>query len=232
MKKTINSRSRVRGCVLGLLLIVSGVGASHAAELDIRLRWQGTAVWCWAATIAMVTEYTKGFAIEDCQVLAEYDMRLGGWGLCCQGDPRCVRTGGTHEMAAIMGDIFHISGRHVVKPVTYAEIKRRIDDDKPMIAALRKPGSGHVVVISGYEAPNKVRILDPIYGKAWVSYDELTVSWSNGVWTETFLTDSSRGDGSCRVEAETVSVPGTCYNYYGQPYVCPMPVQRPRIVCE
>jgi len=210
MASTYNGRARRIVFTLSLLLslvlvLASSIAPALPAEaasferksLEVKFHQQNTVVWCWAATIAMVVEYLKDESLEDCQVLSKYDRALGGRGLCCEGAYECMRTGQSNEMASILGNLFDIHGRYDPRPLSFADVVRLIDDDKPIIAGLQKPSSGHVVVISGYDTSDRtVKVLDPMYGVHWVSYDRLIASWEMGVWSLSFqfTTDRVGGD--------------------------------------
>jgi len=98
-----------------LASLVASQNTAYAAvarkELPLKLHKQNTPVWCWGAAIAMVADYTQNFDVKDCEVLAEYDMRLGGRGLCCLNAPECVRSGQPNEIASILGGIFGVMER-------------------------------------------------------------------------------------------------------------------------
>lgn len=177
---------RTRRAVAGLVLGVLTWGApALAEELDVSFRRQHTLVWCWAATIAMVGAYVTGKGAEDCEVLSAYDRLLGGRGGCCEFPQRCARTGSSQEMKTILSRIFGLSGYHYPRALTYAELQREIDRGKPFIAAIRNGFSGHVVVVSGYETPDRVIVLDPMSGRHVVRYGQLRQNFRLGSWTET-----------------------------------------------
>jgi hypothetical protein len=192
--------------------------AQASKDLEIGLRHQHSQVWCWAATIAMVVEYLKSFNVEDCEVLAEYDMRLGGRGLCCLGANECARTGGLAEMGSLFSNVFGIHGQ-IKGPLPFGDIVEEIDHDRPLIAVLQRPGGGHVVVLAGYREAGSVLVLDPIYGRSWASYGSLKANWQYGIWTNTFVFSTDRGEGGCNRIHESISTP------FG-------PIARPRIQCN
>ena len=176
----------MRRAVAGLLLgVLTGGAPALAEELDVTFRRQHTQVWCWAATIAMVGAYVTGRGAEDCEVLSGYDRLLGGPGSCCQFPQRCARTGSSQEMKTILSRIFGLSGSHYSRALTYAELRREIDGNRPFIAAIRNGFSGHVVVVSGYEAPDRVILLDPMSGRHVVPYGQVRQNFQLGSWTET-----------------------------------------------
>ena len=166
-------RRKSESTVLIVLLILFCPSIAWCKELDVPFHRQNTIVWCWAATIAMIGEYVTGHSAEDCEVLSAYDRAFGGPGNCCEFPRRCTRTGSSQEMKFILGNIFGMSGYHHVRPLRFREIMNEIDNDRPFIVALRSSFSGHVVVVSGYKAPKKVIILDPISGRHVISYEEL-----------------------------------------------------------
>jgi hypothetical protein len=97
-------------------------------------------------------------------------------------------------MGHILGDLFGVHGTYISKPPSFQELKRSIDNDHPLIATLQSPmGSGHVVVVSGYEYPDQVIVLDPINGKHMVDYQTLISNFTYGFWTGSFLITQQRG---------------------------------------
>lgn len=231
------ARAVTMSLVLGLLAVssFSGSGAAQQqlVELPVAFHMQNTPVWCWAATISMVVDHTQRFRMEDCQALAEYDMRLGGRGLCCTpAFATCTRTGGIGEMAVILGEIFGIQGRYFDRPPAYPEIVAQINAGKPMIAALVSRLGGHVVVVSGYGPGGNVVILDPAAGRAVVPYPVLLASWQHGIWAGTFVIDSARAtEPMCRLVPEVITVQSMCPGPFG-PAPCLQQIVRPRIVCR
>lgn len=173
--------------VLIFLMLCSNV---EAKELDVTFHRQNTQVWCWAATIAMVGGYVTGHSAKDCEVLSAYDLMLNGSGSCCDFPERCLRTGGSQEIASILSNIYGISGYYHVRPLSFDQIKSEINNDHPFIAALRGGFSGHVVVVVGYENPNQVILLDPMSGQHKVQYSQLRNNFQLGNWTETFTVNS------------------------------------------
>jgi hypothetical protein len=226
--------------IICFILLLSVPLKSYSEELDISFHRQNTMVWCWAATIAMVVEYVTGDSIEDCEVLNKYDRSLGGTGTCCYGDNRCVRTGQTREMAHILGDLFGVHGRYIPRPPSFDEIKRSINNDHPLIATLQNPmGGGHVVVVSGYENPYRVILLDPINGRHVVGYQTLISNFQYGNWTGSFLITPENSNPGGGTPSPTPMPPmspptsqcitnwGACFMSVpipiGAPCVCPSP---------
>jgi hypothetical protein len=188
------ARTLQHACTAGMLLVASMAVAESDTDkrLSVQLKRQHTPVWCWAAVIAMVVDYTQRFSLQDCEVLTEYDRSLGGPGLCCSAPATCLRGGLLDEMKAILSQIFGVHGIHELSPVSFRKVQTEIDAGRPLVAALRKGDAGHVVVIAGYKDERRLVVLDPMHGTNVVSYDELVASWRNGVWTDTFLFTSNR----------------------------------------
>ena len=140
----------------------------------------------------MVASYVQSFAVQDCEVLAEYDMQLGGHGLCCAGDAQCIRAGKPSEIEQVLGRVFGVHGFYYPSSISYADIVAEIDLGRPMIAGLiRDASTGHVIVISGYRRPNFVQIDDPnTQGAAWITYDTLK-SYQGLSWTSTYAITSN-----------------------------------------
>ncbi len=233
MRKTAKSL-----IVLLLAAIVTYPIAVNSKELDIRLERQNNAVWCWGSTIAMVVEYIQRFDVKTCEVLSEFDARLNGRGMCCGNAMECMRAGQTSEMAAILGDIFDIHGAYLTTALSFQDVKKHIDAGRPLIAALVRPfpmgQSGHVVVISGYELPDRIIVQDPQYGRDVVSHSVLMANWKYGYWQQTFTITSNRSSmPRCRRVQENIRFPVRCYcnPMYGCS-TCPGPlISRTRIIC-
>ncbi len=181
-------------CVLYCVTPPAPAQSADKVELPVNLRRQNTDVWCWAAAIGMVVEYTKGFAILDCEVLNEYELRHGGRGFCCLVAPECKRTGRLHEMAEIMDGIFKIKGGYKSGPLTFEQIVSHIDQQKPILAALIFGGkSGHVAVIAGYDKTSKsVIIYDPGHGRVVFPYASLINRATSPYLLGSFIIQSPR----------------------------------------
>jgi|GEM_PF-3507739 hypothetical protein len=177
--------------LLSFILILMFSVSSQANELDVQFHPQHTLVWCWAATIAMVGEYMTGQPSEDCGVLSAYDLALGGPGTCCFFPQPCNRTGQVQEMKNILGNLYHLSGFHYTRALSYGELRNQIDNECPIIAALQTNFSGHVVVIIGYELPNRVIVLDPMSGRHEVLYQQLLANFQTGYWRQTLTVNRS-----------------------------------------
>jgi Papain-like cysteine protease AvrRpt2 len=166
---------------------------TDSMEIFMPLRTQHTNVWCWAAAIGMVVEYTKGFAIQDCEVLNEYELRNGGRGLCCLASPECNRTGKLSEMSSIMGGIFKIQGGYRHGPLAFDELVKHIDKKKPILAALMFGKNGHVAVIAGYQKSSKSLIIyDPAHGRVVAPYASLVSKTTSPNWLGSFMIESPR----------------------------------------
>jgi hypothetical protein len=222
-----------RNVVAAILAGVLVGSSAFAEELEVPFHRQNTMVWCWAAAIAMVGGYATNTNAEDCQVLAAYDRLLNGPGACCQVPGKCLRAGGTQEMATILANIYHLRGYHHVRALSFRELKNEIDRGRPMIAALQTGFSGHVVVISGYEDPDVVVVLDPMSGRHEVTYSQLRANFQTGYWTETFTIRGRSADRGPVGEGQRAEPPPTlfCCDAWGrrrcQITVNPGPVGSP-----
>ncbi|MBI5503650.1 MAG: C39 family peptidase [Deltaproteobacteria bacterium] len=159
--------------------------------MAIRVRRQRTPVWCWAAAVAMVVEYIQGLSVQDCEVMAEYDMRLGGQGLCCAGARECVRTGFSSEMSLLLRS-FGISSEYRSAPILFSAVRDALDRGQPLIAELTNASGGHVVVVSGYTLPDQLLIVDPAIGARTMKYDEFVGGTDRLPWTGTHILTTAR----------------------------------------
>jgi hypothetical protein len=216
------------GAVLLFFSIVPATSFGQSSErvLPIRPHLQHTLVWCWGASAAMVIEYMTGNRIEDCEVLSAYDRRLGGPGLCCQGDSHCLRGAMPGEIERIFGQVFNIHGRSQPMPATFSEIVDSIDNGKPIVIWLwRTSTSAHVVVIAGYRMPSTVVVLDPMSGRNDVDYQTLRTNWLTGVWRDTIFVSGVDGG---TIVPPPPSMATACVTMAGPcPMMVPVPIGSP-----
>lgn len=169
------------GIVLPLTL---GIAWATAAELDVSPRRQGIPDWSWAAATAMVVDYATGAVTRDCQVVAAYDRLLGGPGMCCELAAACMRSGVAQEIAYVAASVYGVSGRHLPRPLTFPEIVAEIARGWPVVAALRKGGRDHAVVVSGHDGSGQVTLIDPLRGTVRVDYEQLRNDPIFGSWRD------------------------------------------------
>jgi hypothetical protein len=179
-------------------------------ELPITYHRQHTKVWCWAASIAMVVDYFQNHPVSDCVVLTEFSLRRGKEISCCANPSACTKAGKLEDMTEMMSRTYGIHGDMIDRSLSYNEIVREIDADRPIIAAIdKKDEGGHIVVISGYVFPNRVVVLDPERGRLVRVLEELIRSTDvyEG-WAHTFLFSSRRSnEPMCRDFDELVVSP-------------------------
>jgi hypothetical protein len=141
--------------------------SSRAHILHLKHHPQSTAVWCWAASIAMVSEFLSKNPVSDCDVASKLDYANGGDGRCCDSegrfrDGRCLYGRRTGEMTQVMNRYFGLTGTDFDRPMRFDELEASIDAGYPVIARLYFGGGlGHAIVLVGYEKPNTVIIDDP-----------------------------------------------------------------------
>lgn len=155
-------------CFLAVALLLAcdgGGGPTEPAEpgagrvLQVPFMRQQTQVWCWAATIEMVSQY-YGRSIDQCQILSAY---LSG--NCCALPQFCLVA--APNMQTIQAGLFRLAGLrsdYVPSALPFGVIQAEIDAGRPIIVGYRGSFSGHVVVIVGYDAQGRLWIHDPING--------------------------------------------------------------------
>jgi hypothetical protein len=141
--------------------------ASHREHvLAVKHHPQSTPVWCWAASIAMATEFIQDRTVSDCEVATKLDRVSGGGGFCCDSQNRlrkadCFRGGTVPDMTSVMRS-FGLPVVQLNRPLTWDEVRNSIDSGHPIVIALNQLwGGGHAEVIVGYRAPGTLLIDDP-----------------------------------------------------------------------
>lgn len=166
--------------------------------LNVPVKYQNTAVWCWAATTAMVVEYYNHYVIQDFQILSNYfslqNRIYGGGDIDCrdQRNLMCFRTGYDFEIVAIYNQ-FQISAAEIYRaPNNFNEIANYLNRTQaPLVAKLQDPisKSGHVVTVIGYEeSDNTLYVNDPLLPSTIrVNFNDLVKNYHGMQWTASFL---------------------------------------------
>jgi len=140
----------------------------------------------------MMVEYYQDFGLNDCLVLTEESIRKGERGMCCAYPDDCRRMAELDEMTEVMSRIYGVHGALVHRPLPMAEIRKEIDDGRPFIAALDRPDGGHIVVVTGYDEPDRVVVLDPQAGRLVLPYETMLDAEKPGRWMHSFVFTSRR----------------------------------------
>lgn len=168
-----------------LIGVILGGSAAWTRELTVPQHPKTVRVWQWAAAVAMVASYAKGFTISECQVLAAYNRLIGERETCCEEPLGCMRPGEPQETSFVLESIYGIGGHHLPRPLTITEVRGEIDRGKPVIAYLGDDTIAHrVVVITGYEGTEAVTLIDPDVGKKRVPYALLLQDPGLGGWRD------------------------------------------------
>lgn len=157
-------------------------GPPTGRVLPVGFRGQQTAVWCWAASIEMVSDYYLR-PIEQCQILSAY---LNG--NCCFFPQACVIA--APSMTTIQQGLLAVSGLssfHTPGPISFEDLYREIDAGGPVILGYRASFSGHVVVVYGYTPSGTLYIHDPFYGSFQVQYAQTFTYNGQLFWSDTIL---------------------------------------------
>jgi predicted double-glycine peptidase len=236
-----------RSSFIALLLVLLALAeTSSAGELDVPFHRQNTQMWCWAASIAMVSEYFTGRPIEDCEVLSLYDRALQGPGTCCMGDSRCMRGSMPNEIGPILTNIFGLRVQTLSRGLSWQELVSNIDNGKPVIAWVwNSPSSAHVMVLVGYDEYGSVIVLDPMAGRKSYPFSGFAANWGPAHdWNISWVFGGASAQRNCSTVVDACSHPmhsydatacvhgtqhpydsGQCghlcgYDYWGRPVPC------------
>ena len=164
-------------------------GAPAAAHsLDVDMEAQSQQFWCWAAvSVAVARHYRADSSWTQCTLAAA---ELGGAACCTTAGP-CNRPWFLDRALARVG---HLDGGVTFGPLPFADVVDEVDDAQPLAVRIGWPdGSGHFVLVDGYDADSEVvQVKDP-FGDETVTlpHAQLRSQYNgNGAWTHSYRTRS------------------------------------------
>jgi len=179
------------------ILLFNILVASHtlfSQVLDMELCEQEQNQWCWAATSQCVLRYYGDTDIEQCDI-ANYTRLVATWHDFGNNDC-CVYPGGScnywnynYNYDGAIDDILLNAGD---VSVTVENLNYRISESdvadafaeyRPMIIRTTPGGSGHFIVLRGYNNGN-IYYMDPWFGEGF-GYQAYGTSVNGGEWTHT-----------------------------------------------
>ena len=113
----------------------------HRRQLAVPLRPQLTHCWCWVASVQMVIEY-RGMRVEQRALAGDEG---GGEAIA----PHSLRTGEPREPLERLG--FTFERTDMLAALSWAQVRREIDADRPFICGWNLPDGVHYMVGTGYE---------------------------------------------------------------------------------
>jgi hypothetical protein len=156
-------------------------------KLEFNMRHQKLREWCWASTSVSVDAFfNEKSDWTECK-MAEKELNLS----CCDAAQQCNIV---HPLDPPLTRVGRLRGAIVPKPLTFDEITKEIDAERPICVRVQwSSGGGHFAVIVGYEQTEagvqRVDIADPFYGDSRQTYDGFVSKYQGeGTWTHTFLT--------------------------------------------
>ncbi len=152
-----------------------------ATVLNVSLSRQQSEVWCWAATIEMVSSY-YGNGVAQCVTLSYW------YNADCCTYARFCQTTGTEAQIQNSFSALGISSTYWRNPLTWDQSTGELNSGRPFILYYRGSFSGHVVVAFGYNSEKKTLFIhDPYYGSFEVPFGE-TLSYNGNMrWSQTLF---------------------------------------------
>jgi hypothetical protein len=199
------------------VLLAAPAGAREACQersLSLRYEPQASGAWCWAAGGQMVMEWLGEPTEHACQ--CRQAELLSGLKGCCASSRSCAPAAeappgcdaARWPAFADRPDKYHfhfkttcdgLPERHAddacdARPLGWRELAAEICAGRPVLAALRAPGSalGHVIVVKGFSTrpDRRVLVVDPkrlcppgrdcegeLDEGFWLSYEEFAQGW-------------------------------------------------------
>ena len=170
---------------LGLAPRAAGVSGANPLNVDVPHQEQDC--WCWCAvTVGIAKFYDRTFALSQCQTAA----RVLGIADACQR-PTADDVNRMFDLDMSLAAFGRFDAMDLA--LSFAQVKRQIDTQRPVAARIRFMDSGlaHFAVIRGYrETPEQMLVIDdPLYDETEITYREfLTRYKGEGVWKQSYLT--------------------------------------------
>lgn len=164
----------------------AAIAAAPGGPLGVPLPPQDVSEWCWTAVGTGVAHfYDEMSAWTQCRLASD----VLGLPSCCNAPTTCNSQAPLEHALAAVG---HLQGDPVESPISFADLCREIDLERPVACGIQFPTTGHFVVIDGYRDQGipEVIVKDPFDGSSlqW-AYDEFRDSYrTNGFWRMTYLT--------------------------------------------
>ena len=155
-------------------------------RLSFEMQHQEQTFWCWAATTASVSRFfdpNSRFGTQ-CNVVNAHFGRTD----CCKNasSRNCNRGTSLQTPLKIAG---HFNGRRMTGIGLWSNIKREIDNNRPLCVRTQwKGGGGHALAIDGYhEGLNMIAVDDPWFGASDVLLPVFQRKYlGSGTWTNSY----------------------------------------------
>jgi hypothetical protein len=145
--------------------------------------------WCWAACTEMVITYFNTDAQQQCQIVSAVLNRKD----CCNNPlPGPCNVGLAANAICGVYTRFHLGNcNNTGAQVPFGNLKTAINAKRVVEVWWLWTGghSAHVVLAVGYDDDNsQVRIFDPWYGPAWMTYATVqSAGGRGGSWTNSWI---------------------------------------------
>lgn len=157
-------------------------------HVRLLLQYQRQIEWCWAAGVVNIDRFFNHNSILRQCTIANIILRQHK---CCI-NPSSIVCDQPYSMTNALTMTEHLQS-HLLRPLTYCEIKQEIDSGKPICAHISWIVSevnegGHLPMIIGYrDALETLAIADPLYGLGEVDYSVFKDSYRQfGHWDESY----------------------------------------------
>src|SRR4051794_12834935 len=118
-------------------------------DIPIQNILQETPAWCWAAVAQQIILAAAGPQQTPQQCALVAIANNADPGVCCSGNPACVRTGSLEQIQFLIGRF----GRHasmIAPPTDPMTLYNTLASHRPIILHIVSgPGTSHVVVLRG-----------------------------------------------------------------------------------
>jgi hypothetical protein len=158
-----------------------------APPLPFRVPEQKKEEWCWAAVCTGLRSFYDGMDLDQCQIASEV---LGGD--CCANADLCNQP---QFLSTILKDLGYRAG--VKGQVPFVVVQTELAAGHPLCCFIDHGAIGHFIVISACDADKQeVGIVDPAPGQPhdeprMIPLDSFKITYNDGVWRETYLTQRS-----------------------------------------
>ena len=140
---------------------------------------QQTEVWCWAAVSEMIFRYYN-VGTDQCNILSVWT------GVdCCSFSGLCLHPAPIEIIQQTLFGLGNINSTAIPRSLSFDELRREIDQGRPVIMSYSGSFLGHVVLAYGYDSNGNIYIHDPFYGTVIVPYGRTFVYQGQLVWSAT-----------------------------------------------
>lgn len=166
--------------------LVAAVAAAALPTHAVPYIRQEQTEWCWAACTAMIAGFLRPTqpVVQQCALA---NILLGKTNCCNTPTPTACNRPCEIESILPVYKTQKILGIGELNPLTPNELLFELTNNGPVeVGYLWWGGGGHVAIVYGVTASDRLAVHDPWFGSGFVTYQALFAAYGRGRWALSF----------------------------------------------